>query len=75
MAKPRGELLTALPATLHPEQRLTAVQAMALTGRARTQFYQALKAGELPAPAEKAGRFVRWRAGDLLAALQGGGRA
>ncbi|MCB1998136.1 MAG: hypothetical protein KDG57_20075 [Rhodoferax sp.] len=67
----RGEALTTLPATLHPEQRLTADQAMLLTGRSRSRLYADVKAGVLPAPAEKRKRFVRWRAGDLLAALAG----
>lgn len=75
MAHPRGELLSSLPATLHPEQRLTATQAMQLSGRSRTRFYADLRAGALPPPVERDGRFVRWRAADLLAALQGGGRA
>ena len=28
-----------------------------------------VKAGKLPGPCERSGRFVRWRAGDLIAAL------
>ena len=67
--KARGERLTTLPAALHPEQRLTAEQAMLLTGRGRSKFYSDVQAGRLPAPAERDGRFVRWRAGDILAAL------
>lgn len=72
MAHPRGELLSSLPATLHPEQRLTATQAMQLSGRSRTRFYLDIKDGRLPAPCEKSGRFVRWRAADIINALNGG---
>lgn len=67
--KARGEALTTLPAALNPEQRLTAEQAMLLTGRGRSKFYSDVKAGTLPAPAERDGRFIRWRAGDLIDAL------
>ena len=69
MAKTRGESLTVLPVPLHPEQRLTARQGMQLTGRGQTQYYADVKAGKLPGPCERSGRFVRWRAGDLIAAL------
>lgn len=68
--KARGQALTTLGATLHPEQRLTPEQAMLLTGRGRSKFYLDVKAGVLPQPAERQGRFVRWRAGDLVAVLQ-----
>jgi predicted DNA-binding transcriptional regulator AlpA len=67
--KARGDALTTLPAKLHPEQRLTADQAMLLTGRGRSKFFADVKAGKLPQPAEREGRFVRWRAGDILATL------
>jgi len=67
--KAAGPALTELPINLHPEQRLTAVQAMKLTGRGHSRFYEDVKAGKLPQPAERDKRFVRWRAGDLLAAL------
>lgn len=69
--KARGEALTTLPAALNPEQRLTAEQAMLLTGRGRSRFYSDVKEGKLPAPAERDGRFIRWRAGDLIDALNG----
>ena len=71
MAKARGQLLTDLPAVIPAEMRLTVEQAMRLTGRGRSKFYKDLADGKLPAPAEKDGRFVRWRAGDLIAALNG----
>jgi predicted DNA-binding transcriptional regulator AlpA len=69
MAKTRGAALTTLPPTLNPDQRLTAVQAMALTGRGRSKFYKDVRDGNLPAPSERDGHFVRWRAGDLLDAM------
>jgi predicted DNA-binding transcriptional regulator AlpA len=71
MAKRRGALLTELPQTIHPEQRLTAEQAMQLTGRGRSLFYKHVKNGTLPQPCERDGRFVRWRAGTLIDALAG----
>jgi predicted DNA-binding transcriptional regulator AlpA len=70
--KARGEGLTKLPATLHPEQRLTAQQVMQLSGRGRSKLYADMALGRLPQPSERDGRFVRWRAGDVLAALQRG---
>jgi predicted DNA-binding transcriptional regulator AlpA len=69
MSKKRGEALTELPAVLNAEMRLTAVQSMRLTGRGRTKFYADVAAGVLPAPERHGPRFVRWRAGDLLVAL------
>jgi predicted DNA-binding transcriptional regulator AlpA len=42
---------------------------MILTGRGRSKFYKDVADGRLPAPAERDGRFVRWRAGDLIEAL------
>jgi predicted DNA-binding transcriptional regulator AlpA len=71
MAKARGHHLTELPAVINVEQRLTAAQAMVLCGRGRSKFYQDIADGRLPAPSEKDGRFVRWRAGDLIDALNG----
>jgi predicted DNA-binding transcriptional regulator AlpA len=71
MAMRRGDALTELPEKLHPDQRLTAVQAMRLTGRGRTKFYADVAAKVLPAPERHGSRFVRWRAGDLIAALNG----
>lgn len=71
MAKPRGQALTDLPAVIPNEMRLTLEQAMRLTGRGRSKFYEDVRAGVLPPPAEKSGRFVRWRAGDLIGALDG----
>ena len=70
MAKKRGTALTELPEVLNAEMRLTAVQAMRLTGRGRTKFYADVAAGLLPAPERHGPRFVRWRAGALLKALQ-----
>jgi predicted DNA-binding transcriptional regulator AlpA len=66
MAKKRGATLSVLPVPLHPDQRLTARQGMQLSGRGQTQYYEDIKKGILPPPCEKRGRFVRWRAGDLL---------
>ena len=71
MAKARGAALVALPERLNPEQRLTAQQSMALTGRGRSKFYADITAGKLPQPERDGPHFVRWRAGDLLAALNG----
>lgn len=69
MSNRRGAALVELPAVIHPEQRLTAVQAMRLTGRGRSKFYSDVEAGKLPKPERDGPNFVRWRAGDLLAAL------
>lgn len=71
MAKRRGQHLTDLPPVIPHEMRLTVEQAMRLTGRGRSLFYAQVKDGTLPPPAEKNGRFVRWRAGDLIAAMNG----
>ena len=71
MAKARGQQLTDLPAVIPDEMRLTGEQAMRLTGRGRSKFFKDVKDGVLPPPTEKSGRFVRWRAGDLIAALNG----
>jgi predicted DNA-binding transcriptional regulator AlpA len=67
MANARGAALTDLPERLNVEQLLTAQQAMALKGRGKSKFWADVKAGKLPQPAVREGRFVRWRAGDLLA--------
>jgi predicted DNA-binding transcriptional regulator AlpA len=72
MGKARGERLALLPAVLNPEQRLTADQAMALAGQGRTQFYGNIKVGKLPQPERDGPRFVRWRAGSLIDALNKG---
>lgn len=70
MAHKRSETLTALPAEVHPEQRLTFPQACQLAGRGRSRFYSDMAAGRLPPPCERDGRFVRWRAADLIEALR-----
>ncbi len=69
MAKRRGNSLTELPPHLPHDMRLTAEQSMRLTGRGRTKFYRDIKDGKLPPPAERDGKFVRWRAGDLIDSL------
>jgi predicted DNA-binding transcriptional regulator AlpA len=69
MARKRGELLTELPAVLHPEQRLTTTQGMRLWGTGRTQFYADIGDGILPQPERYGPRYVRFRAGDLLDAI------
>lgn len=68
MAKRRGQHLTDLPAVIPPDMLLTAEQGMKLKGRGRSKWYQDVKDGVLPPPAVKNGKFVRWRAGDLVAA-------
>lgn len=65
----RGAALAVLPAVLNAEQRLTADQAMALVGAGKSRFYSDVKRGKLPPPCIRDGRFVRWRAGDLLDVL------
>lgn len=70
MAKPRGRWLTDLPQEIHPEQRLTAAQAMRLAGRGRSKFYADIAAGKLPQPERDGPRFARWRAGALIEALR-----
>ena len=72
MAKARGAALTELPQTLHPEQRLTAAQAQQLTGKGKTKFRDDVRAGKLPQPERDGPRFVRWRAGSLIDALNNG---
>ena len=72
MGKRRGLMLTALPAVIHPEMRLTAEQALQLTGRGRSKFYGDVKAGKLPQPERDGPQFARWRAGSLIDAMNGG---
>ncbi|MBN8511191.1 MAG: hypothetical protein J0L57_21595 [Burkholderiales bacterium] len=74
MGKERGGALARLPEHLHPEQRLTAAQAMQLSGRGRSRFYEDVKRGALPQPERDGPRFVRWRAGTLIEALNRGSR-
>jgi predicted DNA-binding transcriptional regulator AlpA len=69
MARKRGELLTQLPAVLHPEQRLTPTQSMRLWGSGKTRFYSDLNDGIIPEPERYGPRYVRFRAGDLLDAI------
>lgn len=73
MARKRGALLTELPESIPNEMRLTAAQAMRLTGRSRSKFYADVRDGKLPQPERDGPQFVRWRAGDLIAALNAGG--
>jgi prophage regulatory protein len=58
-----------LPPTLHPEQRLTYAQAMALVGWGRSKLAAEVKAGRFPQPERDGRRCTRWRAGDVLAFL------
>lgn len=55
-----------IPATLHPEMRLTFRQVQALTGDGKTKAYSDMKAGKHPLPEKDGPRFARWRAGDIL---------
>lgn len=71
MGKRRGAALSVLPAVIHPEMRLTAEQVMQLRGCGRSKLYADVRAGKLPAPERDGPQFVRWRAGTLLAALNG----
>lgn len=59
-----------LPEVLHPEQRLNCAQVCTLRGSGKTSLYADVKAGLFPAPERRGTRFSRWRAGDVLAALQ-----
>lgn len=61
--------MTVLPATLHPEQRLTMAQVEALTGRKKSWLYDRIKAGVFVAPERDGPRCSRWRAADVLAYL------
>ena len=65
--KPR----VALPAGLEHEARLTLNQVSVLTGLGRTKIYSEVKAGRLPQPERRGKRCSRWRAGALLAVLNG----
>lgn len=69
MGKRRGTMLSILPAVIHQEMRLTADQALQLTGRGRSKFYADVKAGKLPQPERDGPQFARWRAGTLIDAL------
>jgi predicted DNA-binding transcriptional regulator AlpA len=69
MGQKRGEMLAKLPAVIHPEMRLTVAQAMQLTGRGRSKFFDDVKAGKLPQPERDGPQFVRFRAGDLIDAM------
>lgn len=69
MAKAKGETL-AMPATLHPEQRLPLPQVCALVGLGRTKVYARIAAGDFPAPERDGPRCSRWRAADVLEYLQ-----
>ena len=72
MGKRRGARLTDLPLNIHPEMRLTADQAMQLRGCGRSKFYADIKAGKVPEPERDGPGFVRWRAGSLIDAMNGG---
>lgn len=61
---------TALPTTLHPEQRLKLAAVEALTGVKKSKLYAAIAAGRFPAPERDGPRCSRWRAGDVLEHLQ-----
>lgn len=56
----------ALPAVLHPEQRLNYPQVMVLTGWGRTRIAERVKTGDFPPPEREGRRCTRWRAGDVL---------
>lgn len=59
-----------LPPVFHPEQRLRAEVVFALTGWRRSKLYSEIRAGRFPAPERDGKRCSRWRAGDVLLALQ-----
>lgn len=64
-SRPRRQL-PALPPTLHPEQRLTLDQTLALVGQGRTWLYSAAARSAGFPPAEREGSRIRWRAGAVL---------
>jgi len=61
-----------LPAGLEDETRLTLAQVSMLTGLGRTKIYAEVRAGKLPEPERRGKRCSRWRAGTLIAAMNGG---
>lgn len=63
-------LVAAIPETLHPEQRLRYEVVSELTGWKRSKLYAEIRAGRFPAPERDGTRCTRWRAGDVLEALQ-----
>ncbi|MGC3986243.1 MAG: AlpA family phage regulatory protein [Pseudorhodoferax sp.] len=56
----------ALPAELHPEQRLKLPQVLALTGMGKTKLYADIKVGKFPEPERDGSRWSRWRAGTVV---------
>lgn len=67
--RPRRPAAT-LPPTLHPEQRIAFPELCALAGAGKTLAFELIKKGELPEPERYGARCVRWRAGDVIEALQ-----
>lgn len=61
-----------LPTSLEIEARLTLDQVSILTGLGRTKIYAEVKAGRLPEPERRGQRCSRWRAGSVIAAMNGG---
>lgn len=59
-----------LPPVFHAEQRLRFAVVAALTGWGRSKLYSEIRAGRFPSPERDSTRCSRWRAGDVLAALQ-----
>lgn len=70
MHKATTPIVAAIPETLHPEQRLRAEVVFELTGWKRSKLYSEVRAGRFPAPERDGPRCSRWRAGDVLQALQ-----
>lgn len=62
--------VAATPESIHPEQRLRFEIVSALTGWKRSKLYAEVRAGRFPAPERDGPRCSRWRAGDVLNALQ-----
>lgn len=70
MQTKQSPLVAAIPETLHPEQRLRFEVVSALTGWQRSKLYGEIRAGRFPAPERSSSRCSRWRAGDVIEALQ-----
>jgi len=66
----RAPLVAAIPEAFHPEQRLRFEVVSELTGWKRSKLYAEVRAGRFPAPERDGKRCSRWRAGDVIGALQ-----
>jgi predicted DNA-binding transcriptional regulator AlpA len=71
LSKGKPAIPAPLPGNLEIEARLTLDQVSVLTGLGRTKIYAEIKSGRLPEPERRGKRCSRWRAGSLIAALNG----